>query len=214
MTEKRGASGTEKQLTKQGMRRRESLLDAAEHVLIEVGNTQSSLRDIADRAGVRLGHLQHYFPTRADLVHAVLSRSLDRSLRRLAEVTGQAGGNEKSGSDPGAASPEQLVAILLAEQDTPYLTRLYVEIWAIAARDEAVAAVTRGFYERYVGLISEFIARCQPTLPAQRRWGRARAFVGLFEGNALMRSEIAGAYSSAADEELTAAAVQVLNGPF
>lgn len=210
MTDQSGSSGAAKQLTRQGRLRRESLLDAAEHMLVEVGDAESSLRDIANRAGVRLGHLQHYFPTRGELIHAMLKRVLDRSLRRLAGAATQGRGEDEPAADVMTVSPEQLVAVLLAEQDDPFLTRLYVEIWAIAARDESVAEVAREFYQRYVGLVSEFISRRRPDLPAQRCWGRARAFVGLLEGNAVMRSEITGTDSPAADDELTAIAIRVL----
>ncbi|MFJ8470288.1 TetR/AcrR family transcriptional regulator, partial [Streptomyces swartbergensis] len=82
------AAGGKPQLTQQGSIRRTSLLDAAETVLVAKGNASASLRTIADAAGVRIGHLQHYFPTRADLIKAVLERALDRSLERLADATG------------------------------------------------------------------------------------------------------------------------------
>lgn len=202
------ATGAAKQLTKQGLHRREHLLDVATQALIEVGNAKSSMRDIAERAEVRLGHLQYYFPTRGDLIRAVLERTMDRSLRRVAEVTAPAG----DVADPFGVSPEQLVTVLLSEQSDPLLVRLYVEIWAIAAKDEAVAAVTRAFYQRYVGLVVDFIERCQPDLSERRRWGRARVFVGLLEGISVLGSEIADTGSCADDEELAEIAVQILKG--
>lgn len=205
--------GGKSQLTRQGSIRRTSLLDAAETVLVAKGNADASLRAIAGEAGVRVGHLQHYFPTRADLVKAVLERALDRSLDRLAETTGL----RVTGEDPtviaapdGLASPADVVAVVLAEQEDPQLVRLYVEVWALAARDADIATVVREFYQRYVAHVAAYVELRRPDWPAELCRARAETFVALVEGAALMRSGIAGSRSPALDEQLAAQAAQLI----
>ncbi|MCE4948770.1 MULTISPECIES: TetR/AcrR family transcriptional regulator [Streptomyces] len=206
--------GGKPQLTRQGTLRRTSLLDAAESVLVAKGNADASLRAIAGEAGVRVGHLQHYFPTRADLIKAVLERALERSLDRLAETTGLRLGREDPSvievPEGGRAEPAEVVAVVLAEQEDPQLVRLYVEVWALAARDDEIAAVVREFYRKYVAHVEAFVQQGRPEWSAELCRARAETFVALVEGAALMRSGIAGSRSGAMDTQLAQQAVQLL----
>lgn len=206
--------GGKPQLTRQGTLRRTSLLDAAESVLVAKGNADASLRAIAGEAGVRVGHLQHYFPTRADLIKAVLERALERSLDRLAETTGLRLGREDPSAievpEGGRAEPAEVVAVVLAEQEDPQLVRLYVEVWALAARDDEIAAVVREFYRKYVAHVEAFVQQGRPEWSAELCRARAETFVALVEGAALMRSGIAGSRSGAMDTQLAQQAVQLL----
>ncbi|MET8676611.1 TetR/AcrR family transcriptional regulator [Streptomyces sp. NPDC004647] len=214
MIEEKGqGAGKAPQLTRQGSIRRTSLLDAAEAVLVAKGNADASLRAIAGEAGVRVGHLQHYFPTRADLIKAVLERALDRSLERLADTTGL----RITRDDPsaietheGPANPADVVAVVLAEQEDPQLVRLYVEVWALAARDDDIAAVVREFYRKYVTHVETFVQQGRPDWSGEFCRARAETFVALVEGAALMRSGIAGSRSTAMDAQLAEHAVQLL----
>jgi len=206
-------AGGKPQLTQQGSIRRTSLLDAAETVLVAKGNANASLRTIADAAGVRIGHLQHYFPTRADLIKAVLERALDRSLERLADATGL----RVSPDDPadiqspqGRADTADVVAVVLAEQDDPQMVRLYVEVWALAARDDEIAQVVREFYRKYVTHVAALVHLNRPEWPADLCRARAETFVALVEGAALLRSGIAGTRSAAVDAELARQAERLL----
>ncbi|MEU9125022.1 TetR/AcrR family transcriptional regulator [Streptomyces sp. NPDC048506] len=213
MTGKEPGTGKAATLTRQGSIRRTSLLDAAEAVLVAKG-AEVSLRAIAAEAGVRIGHLQHYFPSRADLIKAVLERALDRSLERLAETTGL----RMVRDDPSGigtpigppADPDEVVGVVLAEQDDPQLVRLYVEVWALAARDDEIAAVVREFYRKYVAHVEAFVQQGRPDWPGDLCRARAETFVALVEGAALLRSGIAGGRSAAMDEQLAAFAVRLL----
>ncbi|MEV7778343.1 TetR family transcriptional regulator [Kitasatospora sp. NPDC088351] len=181
-----------------GEQRRAQLLDAAEELLATAGGTELSMRAVAAAAGVRLGHLQYYFPTYAALVAAVLERVLGRSAERLAPLLGQ------------PAEEAQLVRALLAEQDDARLVRLFAELWALAARDEAVAGAVRAFYAEYRDQVAAFLAARRPELPEPVRRARAQVFVMLVEGAALFRSGIAGERDPAADEELVRTARALL----
>ncbi|MGV9270863.1 TetR family transcriptional regulator [Kitasatospora sp. NPDC003701] len=200
-----------------GEQRRAQLLDAAEELLVTAGGTELSMRAVAAAAGVRLGHLQYYFPTHAALVAAVLERVLGRSAERLAPLlapTGPAGGpaggapgedgagDAGGAADPAGATAEELVRALLAEQEDARLVRLFAELWALAARDEAVAASVRAFYTEYRAQVAAFLADRRPDLPEAVVQGRAQVFLMLIEGASLFRSGLAGVREPAADEEL------------
>ncbi|MEV7186737.1 TetR/AcrR family transcriptional regulator [Kitasatospora sp. NPDC093102] len=193
MSNVRGLSG-------KGAQRREQLLDTAEELLVTEGGTELTMRAVATAAGVRLGHLQHYFPTHAELVAAVLERVLDRSVERLGPLL-----------DPGRAE-DALLGELLAEQQDPRLVRLFAELWALAARDPAVAAAVRAFYTRYRELVAAFLAERRPGLTEDQRHARARVFIMLVEGASLFRSGLAGTAEPASDAELLRTA-RALLGP-
>ncbi|MGF7121166.1 TetR/AcrR family transcriptional regulator [Rhodococcus sp. TAF43] len=194
-----------------GAQRQAELLDAAERVLTTRGNANAALRDFAAEAGVRIGHLQHYFPTRADLIRAVLDRALDRSLARLSAATGQpvGGGDARTVTREDTA---RMLRVLLSEQDDPACLRLFREIWAIAGGDEQTAAVVRAFYRTYVGHVADLIACARPALPANRRTALAENVVSLLEGSAVVRSEIGVRRTKAGDVEMVRAAVMLIHG--
>ncbi|MFF5207944.1 TetR/AcrR family transcriptional regulator [Streptosporangium sp. NPDC000396] len=191
--------------TPKGSARRAAVLDAAEQVLAESGHAALSLRAVADAVGIRLGNLQYYFPTRADLIGALLDRVLKRSLEKIESLAGPAG--ERT-----SPAPSEVIRALLAEHADRRLVRLFVEVWALAAADEAVAEAVRGFYRAYAELVAGMIGQARPELPEQTRRARAEAFVALMEGASLLRSGIAGGPSTALDAELKRLARTLLDG--
>ncbi|MFF8770479.1 TetR/AcrR family transcriptional regulator [Kitasatospora sp. NPDC015120] len=185
---------------RKGTERREALLDAAEGVLVAEGGPELTMRAVAAAAGVRLGHLQYYFPTHADLVAAVLQRVLRRSAERLAPLLG---------ADAPASA---VVEALLAEQEDARLVRLFAELWALAARDAAVAGAVRAFYDDYREQVAAFLARRRPGLPEAERRARAGVFLMLVEGASLFRSGVAGERAPDTDETLLRTALDLI-GP-
>lgn len=188
-----------------GAIRAAALLDAAEQVLTTQGNANAAMRDFAAAAGVRVGHLQHYYPTRADLIRAVMARALTRSLDRLAAVTDtpQTVSREES---------EQLIRILLGEQDDPATVRLYVEVWALSAADDEVSVVVRDFYSQYIAHVERIVACAQPDLDGTACTAAAQTIVSLLEGSAVLRSGIAGRKSENSDRALVDTLQYLIHG--
>ncbi|QXJ24947.1 TetR/AcrR family transcriptional regulator [Actinomadura graeca] len=83
----------------------ERLVDTARAAFMEHG-TGASLDDIAKRAGVGSGTLYRHFPTRDDLLHAVLRDQIDRLLTHAAELLAEAApGTAPEETAPAAAPP-------------------------------------------------------------------------------------------------------------
>ncbi|MBG0831830.1 TetR/AcrR family transcriptional regulator [Planomonospora sp. ID67723] len=195
--------------TAKGDNRRQNLLDVTEHILVTRGNAELSLRAVATAAGVRLGHLQHYFPTRGELIHAVLNRVLERSLRQVADLMGP-----QDAIGVRSHEPVQLIQVLLTQQQDDRLVRLFTEVWALAAHDASAAGAVRAFYRDYVGHVAAFVQQRDPVLTPQVCQARAETFVMLIEGAALFRSGIASSVSAGTDAELlTTAAALLGSGP-
>ncbi|MFF3085190.1 TetR/AcrR family transcriptional regulator [Streptomyces nojiriensis] len=189
--------------TSKGRQRRTALLDAAEHVLTGSGGSELTLRAVAEAAGVRLGHLQYYFPTRAALLSALLDRILASSLERVTALTVV--------HTPGA-DREALLDAILSDHDDPRLVRLFTEVWALAAHDEEAAAAVRAFYDQYVTHVAAFVRDHVPGLGAPEAHHRAEVFVMLMEGAALFRSGVTGRRTADTDARLREAALTLLGG--
>ncbi|WP_454809455.1 TetR/AcrR family transcriptional regulator [Paenarthrobacter nitroguajacolicus] len=194
-----------------GALRKAALLDAAEEVLVTKGNANAAMRDFATAAGVRIGHLQHYFPTRADLIRAVLERSLENSLQRLAE---------EAGLDLGASSVEgltrddsrRLLTALLHEHSALEDVKMHLEIWALASADQQAANALRSFYAQYAAHVGGVVRRGRPDLAEPELHGVASAIVSLFEGAAVTRSDIAGLRTEPGDEAIIRTAQWLIHG--
>ncbi|MEL7977815.1 TetR/AcrR family transcriptional regulator [Isoptericola sp. F-RaC21] len=70
--------------------RREAIAQALWRVVDQDGWTRATMREVAREAGVSLGHLQHYFPSRAALLAFAMeltaARTSDRVARGLAAL--------------------------------------------------------------------------------------------------------------------------------
>ncbi|MFI8447149.1 TetR/AcrR family transcriptional regulator [Streptomyces erythrochromogenes] len=190
--------------TPKGHQRRAALLDAAEHVLGSAGGAELTMRAVADAAGVRLGHLQYYFPARSDLLAALLDRILAASLARVAALA-EAG--------DAADDPAAVLDTLLGDHDDPSLVRLFAEVWAMAAHDGDAAGAVRAFYAAYAGHVARFVRDRSPGLDPVAAQSRAEVFVMLMEGAALFRSGIAGSAAPATDAVLRRTLLGLLGTP-
>ncbi|WP_214323373.1 TetR/AcrR family transcriptional regulator [Nonomuraea sediminis] len=86
MTEKPApATRTARAQRVDAQRNRARILEVARIVVAEQG-TQASLRDIARRAGVGLGTLYRHFPTRDELLEALLGQRFDRLAEKAASL--------------------------------------------------------------------------------------------------------------------------------
>jgi AcrR family transcriptional regulator len=156
-----------------GRDRIEKILDAATRLLIDEGYAQLSTRKIAARAGIRPGHLQYYFPTKQAVVRGLLERYLERAMQSFEGRTGDL---------------DAVLDGILAEQTAGDSARFFWELWALAARDPAVAEAMRVFYRGYwLNLVSALLAS-EPALGRPRAERRAALLVAMLEGLSLFRS--------------------------
>lgn len=120
--------------------RREQILQAAYEAIDEHGE-RASLQDIAARVGVTQPALTYYFPTRDDLLLAVLERR---------DVLGKAFARD---AGDGETVADGMVAGARLITDHPGLAKLYVTLSAAATDPES--PVRDHFAERYRGLVGE-----------------------------------------------------------
>ncbi len=154
-------------------------LDVATAMLIEEGYAGLSFRKVAAGAGMGIGNLQHYFPTKADLIRALLDRLFTRfDASMMARRTTDGGP---------AAELDAAVDYALLDQTSRESCVLLWEIWALAARDPHANDLLIEFYDKYVGYISQTIKRVRPEITPERARCAATLAAALIEGVSLFR---------------------------
>ncbi len=78
-----------------GTQRRAALLDAAQEILAEKGLPRVTVREVAERAGVKPALVNYYFGSKDDLLRAVADRISAKLLASIGAVVSQAGGAEE-----------------------------------------------------------------------------------------------------------------------
>ncbi|MWA05419.1 TetR family transcriptional regulator [Actinomadura sp. LD22] len=135
--------------------RRADIVRAARDSFAERGFAQSSLRDIAERAGITHTGLLHHFRTKDELLAAVLAqRDAEEWERGSAEV-------------PDAEAVGEYLGELLKEhQRAPELMRLWAELTVAASRpDHPAHAYFVDRYERARARTAQMMSERRPSDP-------------------------------------------------
>lgn len=164
--------------TPRGAARREAIMKAASDVLLERGYAEFSARAVAAKAGLRLSHVQYYFPSPADLVAALLDRFIhdygDAVLTRFKTARG---------------APEtrlrKVLELLLTDEDYRNCGLFMLEVSGLAARNEGISAALARYYDLYARGFADMLRVINPDLAAAERARRARHCVALIEGVSL-----------------------------
>jgi AcrR family transcriptional regulator len=132
-------------------------LTAAETLLIDQGYHNLSMRRVAAAAGLTLGNLQYYFPSKDALIKAVLGNCIQRYLDMFEQIRANAG------ADP-VKQFESLIAEILRDLNTKNTTVFFPEVWSLANHDENATRSLDAMYEKYRLVLIEVITLINPTL--------------------------------------------------
>jgi AcrR family transcriptional regulator len=133
--------------------RRQEICDAVLAVVDEAGISAVSLASVAAKAGVSAGRVQHYFPSRGELLEAAFERANELAAERIAELTASA---ERS-------QPRSVLTIVLTElvphdRATRTHMRIRQSFTAQALADERVAARLRQTYTQLNARLARLIS--------------------------------------------------------
>jgi AcrR family transcriptional regulator len=162
-----------------GRQRVDEILDAAAGILVEEGYAELSTRKIAARVGIRLSNVQYYFPSKQDLLQALVERSIkdyyDTLQARIAK-----------GSKSPKAQLLYSIDYVLASHARPDVGTLFKELWALAAHDADAARVMDAFYERWRSMAADTVQQLNPKLTRRRAERRAVLIIGMVDGHVLL----------------------------
>jgi AcrR family transcriptional regulator len=140
-----------------GQERVVQILETALEILIHDGIGAVTLREIARRMGIRGGAIYHYYSTRDDLLLDMLSGVLN-SYEEFFE------GFRAPSDEPPEARLRSFIGAVIDDILTLKTTRLFPELWVLAARDENVARMVDAIYLRSRLIAKRFIQAMNPAL--------------------------------------------------
>jgi len=179
----------------------QKMLDAAERVLIRDGYHAFSTRRVARECGVSLGHLTYYFPTKDELLRAMISAVMARYGERMRIASAAVD----------ARTTEDLRALLdwlLRDTVTQETSGLFRELWVLAKHDAVAAREVLQFYESLIESFVQTAAQVYPSVEVQRLRQIGHLIGMLTEGGTVL---FAGpGERSVAFEEVRPMAIQVV----
>lgn len=150
-----------------------ALIDDAESLVIDEGTSALSMRRLAERAGISLGNLQHYLPSRTALFEAMLNRFQQR-LRAEIET--------RAAAQPSAALIDVVVDALIGNVSRERGFVAIWEMWSLARLDPEAAAAMDVAYVRMRDEFAALIAEASPGWSPELCARRATLVIGLIEG--------------------------------
>jgi AcrR family transcriptional regulator len=154
--------------------RASTIVQHAKMVLVEQGAGGFSIRKVAQAAGISLGHLQHYFPTKSDLLNAMVD-SLMKSFYRFF----------RHEVEPVPNPLDRLVAcagFILDQGPDERMVPLLREFWSMATRDPAIADSLSTFYAHCQRFLAEMLTEANPALDRSEIEHRSFTVISLLSG--------------------------------
>lgn len=127
--------------------RRGAILEAVFAIVDTEGTGQVSIRRVAEQADVSVGRVQHYFPSKEDLLTAAFTAINDLGTARVHARIG-------STSDPAAALEAVLTEIIPATGDDRRLFRVMQAFEAYALTEPDLSARLRQGYDELISLLA------------------------------------------------------------
>jgi AcrR family transcriptional regulator len=170
--------------TPRGAARRDQILKAASDLLLDEGYAGFSVRGVAARAGVRLSHVQYYFPDPADIIAALLDRFVEQYSREVIA-------RFRTGAD--AAGLRLIRALEWLLNDEAYrrdCAIFMMEVASAAVRNPKIAAALRRYYAVYLEAMATILWELNPKLTPGQRRQRGAQCIALIEGIAMTRQPL------------------------
>ena len=119
-------------------------------VMRAVGIENASIRGIAQRGGISMGVLTHYFKTKDDLVVFTFRWLADHSFANLDRLIAKCA--------PGLPSLETAIEAMFPQASEPAALALWMSLWDRAVRNPTFAREHRDYYRRWRRYITKFLA--------------------------------------------------------
>ncbi|WP_019629326.1 TetR/AcrR family transcriptional regulator [Actinomadura atramentaria] len=161
--------------------RRREIADAVLAIVAERGLQAVSLTEVAARAGVSPGRVQHYFPAKQGLVEAAFERSNEVSAARIRSLVG----DDLDRAAPRSVLTTVLTELLARDDETRAHMRVRQSFTALALSDEAIADRMRAEYDRLHRRLAGLLGRDADAgllVPGTDPVDAAVALVALAEG--------------------------------
>ena len=163
-----------------GRAREADIIAAARDLLAGNGYEQFTLRNVAERVGIRMSHLQYYFATKGDLVRALLESVAADYSAQTAQVLAQV-------PDTPTARFMGWIDFLLQDCWDPRTRHFFIQLWGLVESEDAYTGqLLQQFYATDISEILRLLQDLSPHLDAGLLDQRAAIIAGVIEGMMLM----------------------------
>lgn len=152
--------------------RKDAILEIARIILIEEGHYRLTMRNLAERSGMKLASLQYHFPTKSELVSALMTQSVTNYHRMIQHLIRSIGTNE----DGDALG--QLFAVYQDEQ----ASGVFEQLWALSVQDVMLKQQYEELYAAFWETISAEVGRFDPSANTDTKRTRAAMIIALLDG--------------------------------
>ncbi|MEM7347869.1 MAG: TetR/AcrR family transcriptional regulator [Chloroflexota bacterium] len=154
------------------MTRKDEILQAARDVLIEEGHYRLTLRNVAERVGIKLASLQYHFPSKGNLVSQLMRVSVAGYQEIMRELTYSIVANEES------SAIERLFSVYQDEQ----ASGVFEQLWALSVQDPQLKAQYEASYLDLWSTIGDIIRQFDPEATDDECRTRAAMIIALLDG--------------------------------
>ena len=149
---------------------------AAHRVLVTAGYANFSMRRVATEAGVSVGNLQYYFPTKDALTAALLDNVIEDYLLDFDAM--------RSTGTPGEQF-ERIIRAVFEDLRSPDTTRFFPELWSLSNHEPQLTARVDAMYARYRAVLAELVIGINPRIGEQQAAQLAVFFSSSIEGHTM-----------------------------
>jgi AcrR family transcriptional regulator len=186
-----------------GEARRTEILAAARATLVEQGVDHFVLRTIATTVGIELGNLQYYFPTRADLLEAVMRAEFEHDVAAVRAARKQV---DESAPDDRYV---HLATALIRNWTVQGGGSVFAALWQLSYHDERFRRLSAEIYETFYAEIQAMIRTVDPSAADGDVAARAHLMTAILDG-AVMQIHAALGEDGTARRDLLAATTELL----
>src|SRR5712671_3273342 len=186
---------------RQREKRIEEIVEVAVELFAKEGVAGFSMRRVASLSDVTLSTLQHYFGKGENLLKITISSITSRYIDTLRAI-------ELDVSLPPRARFHVLTDEIISWSTDPVVSDCYFELYALASKDKEVARLIEEVYVAYHGLLTDFVAKINPTLTRDRAAMIALMIGAHIDGVMIFRHRAAPAMPGT-DDKVTAAMKEV-----
>jgi AcrR family transcriptional regulator len=163
---------------------RDLAMEAARRLFIDEGYAAFSMRKVARAIGISQGHLQHFFPTREDLVNAMLEQTAAHYIKVYETVLV---GSEASG----VTRFESVIEFLVQDITNREITNFFFELWPMTAHNETASVMLRGIYRRNCEGFAQVVKEVRPDLAPDDVQDISLQILALIDGLILYNHSVA-----------------------
>jgi AcrR family transcriptional regulator len=160
--------------------RRLEIVQAARDILISEGFHKLTLRNVANRVGIKLASLQYHYKNKAALIGAVVEKASEYELYRARNLL-----KIEPGGDP-RLQIDQAIRSALDDHKAKEENQLFNQMMAMAIEEPAAQELIDDYYHELWAIWSDLLLKFNPSLEEEERLNRSAQVVSLVDGSSFL----------------------------